>query len=117
MASPPPTPGTWPALPAAEVAPLESGAAESADAVVDVALIVTGRPSPPGEAPRHLRLRAHPAHVLRVAAVTRLIDVHPDRIRWRTSAHPRPWLEGIMQSPAAAVLSVAELVKEAQRGE
>ena len=84
--------------------------------VIDLALLVTGRPGDTGRC--FLRLARYPSYALRVEAVTERLVVAADCIRWRRAGgQPRPWLAGLMDEPAAAVISVADIVREAESAE
>ena len=81
--------------------------------VIDLALLVTGRPGAAGRC--FLRLARYPSHALRVEAVKERLAVEAECIRWRRAGgQPRPWLAGLMDDPAAAVISVADIVGEAE---
>ncbi|HEX6992997.1 MAG TPA: hypothetical protein VF339_02515 [Gammaproteobacteria bacterium] len=98
------------ALPAAETAPAPdaSGAART----IDLAAVATGRPSTT-ERPERIALENHPGVLLAVDAVDRVVEVPPDRVRWRTAGGARPWLAGMLDDPRAAVVSIRHLVEEA----
>lgn len=100
------------ALPADEVSPLEPRNVDAGLCEIDVGLVVAARPAPRGQPGRYLRPRRYPDHLLRVDAVSQRVDIDEARIRRRRTTQPRPWLAGLVESPAAALLSVADLVRE-----
>lgn len=99
------------AFPAAEAAPV-SEAAGDARRVIDLGAVATGRP-PAAEPRKLLSLANHPAVLLAVDAVDGLVEIPPDRVRWRTAGGARPWLAGMLDDPRAAVVSIRHLVEEA----